>query len=177
MLSKVEYEWFLEDEPSTAPLYAARAVLPYLVTGNVRGANQTLLLFTAKLASSPQGASLGVQEVSSTQSDLRVHPSLPLLNFLGLLLLAIQRGAPDLFRQLKGHYAQQLRDTAEGTWDEDLAQIGQMYFGIKIPSQTNPLFDMMGSLLMGGGGGGGNTARSRTPRQVGAQAPAPPQLD
>jgi golgi to ER traffic protein 4 len=141
--------------------------------GNVRAASQSLLLFTAKLGSSAQSPTLGVQEVSSKTSDLRVYPSLPLLNFLGLLLLAVQRGAPDLFRQLKGHYAQQLKDAAAGTWDESLAQIGEMYFNIKIPSQTNPLFDMMGSLLMGGSGG---TPRSRTPRTVGAQAPPPPQL-
>lgn len=97
--------------------------------------------------------------MSSSSSDLRVCPSLPLLNFLGLLLLAVQRGSPDLFRQLKSHYASHIKDA--GSWDEALSQIGEMYFGIKIPSQSNPLFDMMGSLFMGGGGAGGQAKTSK----------------
>lgn len=108
-----------------------------------------------------------MQEVSSSSSDLRVYPSLPLLNFLGLLLLAVQRGSGDLFRQLKSHYASHIKDA--GTWDEALSQIGEMYFGIKIPSQSNPLMDMMGSFLMGGGSGG----QKKPTRKVEAPAPAP----
>lgn len=167
VLARLEYEWYTEDEPSTAPQYAARAVLPYLLTGNVRAANQSLLLFTSRLGQSNQ--SLGMQEVTSKTSDLRVYPSLPLLNFLHLLLLAVQRGSPDLFRQLKSHYASNLKDV--GSWDEALAQIGEMYFSIKIPQQHNPLMDMMGSLLMGGGGQSGR--RTPKPKTVGAQAPSP----
>jgi len=168
VFSNLEYEWYASDEPSTAPLYIARAVFPYLLIGNLRAANTALLLFTSKLSSSNPG--LGFQEVSSSSSDLRVCPSLPLLNFLGLLLLAIQRGSPDLFRQLKSHYASHIRDA--GTWDEALSQIGQMYFGIKIPSQGNPLFDMMGSLFMGGGGAGGQNTATRK-----VEAPPAPGLD
>jgi hypothetical protein len=74
------------------------------------------------------------------------------LNFLGLLLLAAQRGEASLYRQLKSHYASNLKEVP--AWDEALQEIAQMYFGIKIPSQSNPLMDMMGSLLMGRGGGG-----------------------
>jgi len=162
-LANLEYEWFTSDEHSSAPLYAARAVFPYLLVGNVRAANKAMLLFSSKLASTP---GLSVQEVSSASSDLRVYPNLPLLNFLGLLMLAVQRGSADLFRQLKSHYAQNIKDV--GTWDEALAHIGETYFGIKIPSQGNPLFDMMGSLFMGGGGGAKkNEAKKNEP-------PAPP---
>lgn len=168
-LARFEYEWYTEDESHTAPLYAARAVLPYLTTGNVRAANKSLLLFTSRL--SQANGSLGVQEVSSASSDLRVYPSLPLLNFLGLLLLAVQRGSADLFRQLRSHYAAHLKEV--GAWDDALAQIGEMYFGIRIPSQSNPLFDMMGSLLMGGGGGGG----AQKPKARKVEAPPAPGLD
>ena len=101
---------------------------------------------------------------------MRVYPSLPLLNFLGLLLLAVQRGAPDLFRQLKSHYAIHLKDVP--AWNEALDQIGEMYFGIKIPKQRNPLFDMMGDMLMGGMGGGSQRPKSRR-----VEAPAAPGLD
>ncbi|GAB7347941.1 hypothetical protein MBLNU459_g5453t1 [Dothideomycetes sp. NU459] len=166
IFASLEHDWYSSDEPSTAPLYAARAVFPYLLVGNVRAANKALLLFSSKISSN---SGLGVQEVSSSSSDIRVYPSLPLLNFLGLLLLAIQRGSgsADMFRQLKSHYASHIKDA--GTWDEPLAQIGEMYFGIKIPSQTNPLMDMMGSFLMGGGAG----TQKKATRKVDAPAPAP----
>jgi golgi to ER traffic protein 4 len=167
ILAKLEYEWYTEDDAHTAPLYAGRAVLPYLLTGNLRSANKALLIFTSKLGNSKE---LGVQEVSSKLSDLRVYPSLPLLNFLGLLVLAVQRGNADLFRQLKSHYATHLKDIP--AWSEALDQIGQMYFGIKIPTQSNPLFDMMGSLLMGGRGGGAPKRGSGT-----ASPALPPGLD
>jgi len=160
-MANMEHEWYTSDEPSSAPLYAARAVFPYLMVGNLRAANKAMLLFCSKLASTP---GLSVQEVSSSSSDLRVYPSLPLLNFLGLLLLAIQRGQADLFRQLKSQYSSHINEV--GTWNDALAQIGEMYFGIKIPSQGNPLFDMMGSMF--GGGGGQKKAASRD-----APAPAP----
>ena len=134
-LAKVEYEWYTQDESHTAALYAARAVFPYLLTSNLRSANKAYLIFTSRLSSSNK--SLSVQEVSSTSSDLRVYPSLPLLNFLGLLLLAVQRGSSDLYKQLARHYAPYVKEV--GTWDDALAQLGEMYFGIRIPRAGNPL--------------------------------------
>jgi golgi to ER traffic protein 4 len=163
-LANMEFEWYKLDALHTAPLYAGRAILPYLLVGNLRGANKAFLIFTRSLGT---GKELGVQEVSSKLSDLKVYPSLPLLNFLGLLLLAVQRGAADLYRQLKSHYAIHLRELS--AWSDALDQIGELYFNIKITKQTNPLFDMMGSLLMGGGGG---------PKSGGRGAPAlPPAVD
>ena len=142
-LAKVEYEWYAQDESHTAALYAARAVFPYLLTSNLRSANKAYLIFTSRLSSSNR--SLSVQEVSSTSSDLRVYPSLPLLNFLGLLLLAVQRGSTDLYKQLAKHYAPYVKEV--GNWDDALAQIGEMYFGIRIPRAGNPMLEMMVSLL------------------------------
>lgn len=152
-------------------------VLPYLLTGNVRSANKALLLFTSKLGMAggiTGGGAPAVQEVSTASADTRIYPTLPLLNFLGLLLLAVQRGAPDLFRQLKSHYASNLKEV-QGTWGEALDQIGETYFAIKIPSKTNPLFDMMGSLLMGGGGGSKGGSKSKAKPKV--EAPPNPGLD
>ena len=134
-LAKVEYEWYTQDESYTAALYAARAVFPYLLTSNLRSANKAYLIFTSRLSSSNK--SLSVQEVSSTSADMRVYPSLPLLNFLGLLLLAVQRGSSDLYKQLAKHYAPYVKEV--GTWDDALAQVGEMYFGIRIPRPGNPL--------------------------------------
>lgn len=167
LLANLEYDWYSEDDSHTAPLYAGRTVLPYLLIGNLRAANKAFLLFTSKLGKSKE---LGVQEVSSKLSDLRVYPSLPLLNFLGLLLLAVQRGSPDLFRQLKSHYATHLKDVP--AWSDALEQIGESYFGIKIPTQSNPLMDMMGSLLMGGRGGG-----APKPGRTNSPALPPPGVD
>ncbi|KAL9075116.1 MAG: hypothetical protein Q9161_001801 [Pseudevernia consocians] len=164
-LAKVEYEWYTQDESHTAALYAARAVFPYLLTSNLRSANKAYLIFTSRLSSSNK--SLSVQEVSSTSSDMRVYPSLPLLNFLGLLLLAVQRGSSDLYKQLAKHYAPYVKEV--GTWDDALAQLGEMYFGIRIPRPGNPLMDIMGS-MMGFGG-------SPKPKPKKVDAPVPPAVD
>ncbi|KAM0793830.1 DUF410 domain protein [Usnea florida] len=164
-LAKVEYEWYSQDESHTAALYAARAVFPYLLTSNLRSANKAYLIFTSRLSSSNK--SLSVQEVSSTSSDMRVYPSIPLLNFLGLLLLAVQRGSSDLYKQLAKHYAPYVKEV--GTWDDALAQIGEMYFGIRIPRPGNPLMDVMGSLM--------GFAGSPKPKPKKVDAPPPPAVD
>lgn len=160
-LAKLEYEWYTHDEPHTAAIYASRAVFPYILTGNLRNANKAFLIFTSRLSSS--NPSLGAQDISSSSTDVRVFPALPLLNFINMLLLAIQRGSTDLFKQLSAHYASQIREV--GIWDEALAQIGEQYFAIKIPRQGNPLLDMMGSMLFGGQGsqGQGQSRRVEAP--------------
>lgn len=57
-----------------------------------------------------------MQEVQSTTTDFRVFPSLPLLNFLGLLVPAVQSGAVDMFKTLKSHYAGNLKEVP--VWEE-----------------------------------------------------------
>ena len=157
ILARLEYQWYKEDDAHTAPVYAGRAVLPYLLVANVRAANASFRLFTDSLGA--DNKDLGAQDVSSSKSSLRVFPSLPLINFLGLLLLAVQKGSPDLFRQLRARYASNLAEV--GSWDEPLDMIAEMYFGIQRPRQNNPLLDMMGSLFGGGAPGGvpGGSAR------------------
>lgn len=167
----MEYEWYKEDDSHTAASYAARAVLPYLLVANVRAANTSYQTF-ASLLGADKGA--GVQDVSSGSADVRVFPSLPLLNFLGLLLLAVQRGSPELFRQLQTKYASHIAEV--GTWDESLELIAEMYFGIQRPRQSNPLMDMMGSLF-GGGGMGGGAGQSKPPVRRVEAPPSAPGLD
>lgn len=53
------------------------------------------------------------------------------------------------------HYAPHIKEIGDGAWSNALAQIGEMYYGIRIPKAGNPLLDMMGSMFFGGGGGGG----------------------
>lgn len=164
----MEYAWYKEGDAHLAPQFAARAVLPYLLTGNVRAANTCYRLFTSALSS--DNAGLGVQDVASSTSDIRAFPSLPLLNFLGLLLLAIQRGAPEVYKGLISKYATQINDT--DAWAEPLEMIAEMYFGIQKPRQSNPLMDMMSGLFGGGGG-----APQQQPRRQGIGAPAAEVLD
>ena len=156
LLAKLEYEWYTNDEAHTAALYAARAVFPYLLVGNVRDATKSLRIFTSRL--SDANKSLGVQDVASQQHELRIYPSLPLLNFLGLLLLAVQKGSADLFRQLRTHYAVHLREVQ--TWDEALETVAEIYFRIQRPRQGNPLMDMMGSMF------GGAAPQKPAPKRV-----------
>ncbi|TPX08203.1 uncharacterized protein E0L32_001901 [Thyridium curvatum] len=171
VLIRMEYQWYKEDEAHTAPLYASRAVLPYLLVANVRAANACFQYFTSALKEDNKG--LAVQEMESSSANVPIFPSLPLLNFLGLLLLAVQRGSPDLFRQLHTKYASHI---AETEWAEPLEMIAEMYFGIQRPRQSNPLMDMMGSLF-GGGAGGAGGAGARKPPVRRVEAPAAEGLD
>lgn len=113
---------------------------------------------------------LSVQDVSSNTLDMRIYPSIPLLNFLGLLLLAVQKGAADLFKQLKSKYATHIKEV--GIWDEALTTVAEIYFGIQRPRQGNPLMDMMGSMFGGGGAPG-----KPQPKRVGGSAPVAEGLD
>lgn len=175
VLTRMEYEWYKEDDSHTAAIYLARAVFPYLLVANLRAANTSYRTFTS-LLSEDKGAGLAVQDVSSGSADARVFPSLPLLNFLGLLLLAIQRGSPELFRQLQTKYAANIAEV--GVWNEALESIAEMYFGIQRPRQSNPLMDMMGSLFGGGGMGmGGGAGGASRPAAKRVEAPAAEGLD
>ena len=66
------------------------------------------------------------------------------------------------------HYLTHIKEI--GTWDESLAHVGELYFGIKIPRQGNPLFDMMGSMLFGGG----QKPQSPKPQPRAKKVEAPP---
>ncbi|KAI5862785.1 DUF410-domain-containing protein [Durotheca rogersii] len=156
VLARLEYEWFKQDEAHTAALYAGRAVLPYLLTGNVRAANTCYRTFTSALNQDNQGQ-LGIQDVSSSTADIRVYPSIPLLNFLGLLLLAVQRGGGDVHKQLFTKYGTLLGEVE--AWQEPLEMIAEMYFGIQRPRQSNPLMDMMSGFFGGGASSGGGAKR------------------
>ncbi|KAK7432762.1 hypothetical protein QQZ08_000623 [Neonectria magnoliae] len=173
VLTKMEYKWYKEGEPHQAGLFAGRAVLPYLLVGNVRAANTCYRLFASTL--STDNPSLGVQDVSSSSGDIRIFPSLPLLNFLGFLLMAVQRAAPELYKGLVSKYATQINEAE--SWADALQMIGEMYFGITQPRKSNPLMDMMSGLFSGGAPGGAPQQQQRRPTPRGLDAPAPEGLD
>ncbi|EPS41172.1 hypothetical protein H072_4883 [Dactylellina haptotyla CBS 200.50] len=174
VLTNLLYTWYTQDEPSTAALYISRAVLCYLLIGNVREAATALDSFTSRLIEDNKGGKLAVQSVETSALDARVFPALPLMNFLRLLCLAVTRGrgGADTYRSLRGHYQVLLQEV--GGWDEALEQIAEMYFGIQVPRQRNFMADMMSSLFGGppGAAPGGGSGSKRP--QVGAPKPAPP---
>lgn len=170
VLTKMEYTWYKEGSPHEAGLFAGRAVIPYLLVGNVRAANACYRLFTSTLSSEFPG--LGVQDVSATSGDARVFPSLPLLNFLGFLLLAVQRAAPELYKGLVSKYATQINEAE--TWGDALQMVGEMYFGIAQPRKSNPLMDMMSGFF---GGAPSPAPQQRRTVARGLDAPAPEGLD
>lgn len=172
VLFKMEYAWYKESEAHTAPLFAGRAILPYLLVGNVSAANSCYRAFTSAL--NTDNAALGVQDVSTSQSDIRVFPSLPLLNFLGLLLLAIQRAAPEVYKGLLSRYATQINEN--DSWLEPLEMIGEMYFNIARPRQSNPLMDMMNGFF-GGGAGAQQQPQRRTAIRSAQDGPVAEGLD
>lgn len=161
----MEYEWYMQDDLHTAAQYAARVVFPYLMAGNVRDASKALRFFTTQLSN--KNKNLTVQDIETTGTEVKIYPSLPLLNFLSLLLMAITKGTADVYRQLRFHYATHTKEVP--AWDEALEGIAEMYFGISRPRQGNPLMDMMGSMF----GGGMPQQRQSTPRRViGAPKPS-----
>lgn len=169
VLAKMEYEWYGEDDSHTAGLYAGRVVLPYLLVGNVRDARKSLGIFTKRLQEENSG--LTVQELGSTANeDIKIYPSIPLLNFLNLLLVAVTKGNSLDYKQLTKKYAGQIKEGAGELWEESLVAIAEMYFGIQRPRQGNPLLDMMGSMFGGGMGGAGQ--QKQGPKRIG-QAGAP----
>jgi len=181
VLASLHYTWYRRDQPHLAAIYASRSVLPYLIVGNLQSANLALQTFTSHLTTTnPQLLAMS-QPLESGKSglSLRIFPSIPLLNFLSLLLLACQKADAGLFRQLAKYYAPHLKD-AEGLWSDALANVGEIWFGIRIPRQGgNPLMDMMGSMLFGGGGGGApaKTTPKLAPAKAKEVAPPPPTVD
>jgi len=167
VLGQLLYRWYAADDAFKVGHYAARAVLPYLLLNNVRDANKVLDIFSSNLTESNKNLTNSL--VESMTSEIRVFPSLPLFNFLRLLVLTVERGQADTFRNLRSHYASHLNDVPD--WNEALDQIGEIYFDIQIRRQQN-LLDMMGSMF----GGGGPAQPSGRPR-LQAAAPSSAELD
>jgi golgi to ER traffic protein 4 len=109
VLAKALYEYFLEDSPHTAGIYISRAILPYLSLQNLRDAQSSLTTFVDLLITGKN-----IPPHSTIEGNV-IFPSLPLLNFLTLLVAACSRGAPEFFNGLKKQYAHNLEET---NWSE-----------------------------------------------------------
>jgi golgi to ER traffic protein 4 len=114
VLGQLLYRWYSADDSFKVGHYAARAVLPYLLLNNVRDANKVLDIFSSNLTQNNKNLTNSL--VESMTSEIRVFPSLPLFNFLRLLVLTVERGQADTFRGLRSHYGTYLNDVPD--WNE-----------------------------------------------------------
>ncbi|KAI6250884.1 Golgi to ER traffic protein 4 [Erysiphe necator] len=167
ILAKLEYKWYSDNESHTAAQYAARAVFPYLLAGNIRDADRSLQVFLSNLTTTNK--SVPVQSISSNNADVQIFPSIPLLNFLSLLILVIQKSNPNIFRQLVDRYLIQIKELR--IWDDTLTRLGELYFGIERPRQGNPLMDILGGFF------GGAAPNVTKPKRIGAvEIPKPSEV-
>ena len=113
-LANLEYDWYTADEAHTAPFYISRAVLAYLLVGNLRDSARSMQIFLDRLVHDK--SSIGIQDMKVGGVQAKIISSMPLMNFLNLLLLAVPRGRAESFRQLRKHYSGHLRDL--GGWEE-----------------------------------------------------------
>lgn len=110
-LATALFNWYQHDSPHTAALYISRAVLPYLLIGNLRDAHTALKIFTEKLVESAGKNGLVVQTVEDTRyGTVQIFPSLPAVNFLTLLVLAAGPGGREVWGVLKSHYQTVLKE-------------------------------------------------------------------
>ncbi|KAL5615618.1 hypothetical protein BROUX41_005657 [Berkeleyomyces rouxiae] len=180
IFGRLEYTWYKEcGSPHDAAIYASRAVLPYLLVANIRGAHTALRVFTTALSADNPALAVEHAEAKGSSGEggfsVPIFPSLPLLNFLGLLLAVVQTGNGEMYKGLMANYESLIGDSAD-IWEESLHGIAEMYFKIQKPRQNNPLMDMMGSLF---GGAPPAAAKKKTgiPLSKRIEAPVPEGLD
>ena len=105
-------------------------MLPYLVVGNIREARQSLEVFTERLSketlsageAAPAPSPKWESEVifSNSSPPVRIFPSFPLLNFISLLIPAVEHGGDaQPYTVLRGKYASLLRGNSSDDNSDD----------------------------------------------------------
>ncbi|CAG8630694.1 16504_t:CDS:2 [Acaulospora morrowiae] len=154
-------EWSEQDHPSKRGAYIARAVLQYLCLRSIRDAKIAFESFISEVCL--KDPSLKAENVpyrptmTGDPVDVTTY-RLPLLNFLQLLILTVQREASDLFVTLRNKYKSVL--SVEPMFEDLLNKIGETFFNIRAlrPPQFNIFQDIMNSLLAPPGGGSSSPA-------------------
>ncbi|CAG8614947.1 5815_t:CDS:2 [Paraglomus brasilianum] len=157
-------EWASQDHPSKLGTYISRAVLQYLCLRNIRDARTSFDTFIEAVAEKDSSIKSGTAPYRPTLASDPVQISLytiPLLNFLQLLILTVQRDARDLFTKLRTKYSSSL--AVEPSFDDLLNKIGEVFFDIKLqkPQQYNLLQDLMNSFLSPSGSASESPAGAR----------------
>ncbi len=142
------FEWSTQDpDPTTAPFYLSRAIFGYLLLQNIQSAYKSLSVFLKLLQQ--HNPDFFKDSVEITNSDIIITTSLPLLNYLQLLIPTCQRKAPDMFNRLNNRYESswKLNPKLSNSFQQILVHIGAIYFGFQIKREANMLQDLMGSLF------------------------------
>lgn len=138
------WDWYVQSNgEDRVEDFVSRLILNYLFIFNISYAYEASSKFLNKFIElkKPENSSIDKNGFKmfyfSSEQDL---------NFLQLLILACQTKDQSLFNSLKSHYS-----GSSNKYHEELQFLGQEYFGIIAPKQSNFLQDMMSGLLGGGG--------------------------
>lgn len=145
-----------EELASNLPLYLSRGTLGYLSSGNIRD-SRTVTQEFIRIAIAADIAALRsfLKHEITNEGDYQIYvfESIPLLNFLQLLIPTCQTKSTQFYQRLRARYSS-LIDHIDA-WSPVLGAIALAYFGIQPPrSQSNMLQDLLGSFMGGGGLGG-----------------------
>ncbi|CAG8603255.1 6337_t:CDS:2 [Ambispora leptoticha] len=163
---KMLAEWSSQDDPSKRGAYLARAVLQYLCLRSIRDAKIAFDSFVAEILSKNPGLATDTVSYRPTLTgdsiEITIYDNAPLINFLQLLILMVQRDAPDLFTALRNKYKDCL--AIEPSFEDLLNRIGEVFFNIQVqrPQQLSFLQDLMSSLFSQPGVPGGSRTSSST---------------
>ena len=140
------WNWFtqsqeVQENEKAAGSYMSRLIFNYLFISNIAYAYEArdmfLNLFIEKY--SPK-----FETIDKNGFKLYLFEEYSDLNFLQLILLTCQTKNKDLFINLKSNYVEESK-----TYSNELEFLGQEYFGIVAPRQSNFLKDMMSGFLGG----------------------------
>ncbi|KAJ1993899.1 hypothetical protein H4R33_000468 [Dimargaris cristalligena] len=145
----------MPDEPmADSGLFAARAVLPYLALHKPNSASYFMETYLAENpphdASASNGGGPGGALANDPLAQYQTLASSPMAHFCQLLLLAVERQAKEVFLKLRREYPVQWGASSEAA-NQLLDIIGETYFNISIPKQSNPFQDIMQALFAPGG--------------------------
>ncbi|KAH3687952.1 hypothetical protein WICPIJ_001067 [Wickerhamomyces pijperi] len=135
------WSWYLEDpEVNNVQLYIRRIVLNYLCVQNFKNARDSLSTLISRFIERTPSATH--TELTQNNQQLYIFDNQPVLNFLQLLLLTIEAKDTQNFQRLVGRYVKDLNEV-----ENVLQMVGELYFGIVAPKQTNVLQSLMSGLF------------------------------
>ncbi|KAI9434236.1 cytoplasmic protein [Lactarius indigo] len=168
LLAQVYFDWAKASNSleSHAGTFALRAVLPYLLNGNILAARTFLGAFISYVSSSGTALPIG-----STGDEITFTPD-PLLNFAQLAVRSVQRAAGaqnrtarEAWIRLCGTYQSRSALLAQPEIRVVLDELGTLYFDLQPPrtANANPFGDIMSSLF---GGAPGSSVGATAPRTI-----------
>jgi hypothetical protein len=168
LLAQVYYDWAKASNSlqSHAGTFALRAVLPYLLNGNILAARTFLGAFISYV--SPSGGT--VLPIGNTGDEITFSRD-SLLNFAQLAVRSIQRAAGaqnrtarEAWIRLCGTYQSRAALLSQPEIRMVLEELGTLYFDLSPPrmANANPFGDIMSSLFGGAPGSGTGTTAPRT---------------